>query len=279
MGRDEGFFSAKDNLRLFWETTRPSDGRVAKAHVGIVHGYADHAGRYRKTIDALAGEGFVVHAFDYRGHGQADGRRGHCDRFEEYVDDLERFWQRVREAAGKTPAFLLAHSHGALMTLHFLRRRPEGLRGTVLSAPYLKLAFTPNPLQVIAARAVGVIVPWLPQKMPLAPETLTRDTQEQHQAAHDPLYNRTLTVRWFVECTRAQAQATRLGPVVTLPVFTLFGSEDAVASPTATRAFFDTIASNDKKLKEYPGMRHEPLNEIGREEVWRDISGWISAHL
>jgi len=26
-------------------------------------------------------------------------------------------------------------------------------------------------------------------------------------------------------------------------------------------------------------MRHEPLNELGREEVFRDISGWISAHL
>ena len=79
MGRhDEGFFSARDNLRLFWETDLP-DG-PPRAHLGVVHGYADHCGRYRATIDALVGRGFAVHAFDYRGHGQADGRRGHCDR-------------------------------------------------------------------------------------------------------------------------------------------------------------------------------------------------------
>jgi alpha-beta hydrolase superfamily lysophospholipase len=40
--RDEGFFSAKDNLRLFWDSALPD---APKAHIGIVHGYLDHSGR------------------------------------------------------------------------------------------------------------------------------------------------------------------------------------------------------------------------------------------
>jgi lysophospholipase len=39
------------------------------------------------------------------------------------------------------------------------------------------------------------------------------------------------------------------------------------------------VGSRDKVYKAYPGMRHEPLNEIGKEEVHKDISNWISAHL
>src|SRR5258708_26482380 len=86
---DEGFFNAKDNLRLFWESDLPDQ---PKAHLGIVHGYADHSGRYRKFIDALVADGFAVHAFDYRGHGQAGGRRGYCGKFSEFIDDLYAFW-------------------------------------------------------------------------------------------------------------------------------------------------------------------------------------------
>jgi len=59
----------------------------------------------------------------------------------------------------------------------------------------------------------------------------------------------------------------------------LCGAEDGVASTPAARDFFATIASGDKKYLEYPGMRHECLNEVGKEEVWRDVTGWISGHL
>ena len=128
---DEGFFSAKDNLRLFWESDVPPR---PKAHVGIVHGYGDHCGRYRKFIDALVADGFAVHAFDYRGHGQADGRRGYCEKFSEFVDDLETFWMRVRGAAGSKKSFLFAHSHGGLMAIHYQMRKPPELAGLVLSA-------------------------------------------------------------------------------------------------------------------------------------------------
>jgi lysophospholipase len=121
---DEGFFSAKDNLRLFWETEIPND---PKAHVAVVHGYADHCGRFKGVINALAEEGFGVHAFDYRGHGQADGRRGYVHRWSDYVDDLDSFWKRVKEKSGGKKTFILAHSNGGLIALHWLhQRKPEG---------------------------------------------------------------------------------------------------------------------------------------------------------
>src|SRR6266566_1638425 len=102
MGRhDEGFFTAKDNSRLFWVYDLPEESVQPKAHVALVHGYGDHCGRYSKTIEALVKQGYAVHAIDYRGHGQADGRRGHCDAFDQFVDDVELFWNRVSEKAGE----------------------------------------------------------------------------------------------------------------------------------------------------------------------------------
>ena len=276
MGRhDEGFFSAKDNLRLFWESDLPEKPR---AHLGLVHGYGDHCGRYRSTIDALVAEGIAVHAFDYRGHGQADGRRGHCDAFSDFIDDLELFWNRVRTAAGGKKAFLLGHSHGGLMALKFLERGPAGLVGLVLTAPYLKLALKPPVVKVVASKIIGKVVPWLKVGNGLTAQDLTRDVEEQKKVEKDPLYNTIATPRWFTESNRAQGEALAAGPRVKLPLLVLCGGADGIASTPATRAFFETVASADKQYKEFPGMLHEPLNELGHEQVWKDISGWISTH-
>jgi lysophospholipase len=273
---DEGFFSAKDNLRLFWESDVPD---APKAHVALVHGYAEHCGRYRPVIDMLVREGFAVHAFDYRGHGQADGRRGHCDSFGEFLDDLELFWGRVRKAAEGKKTFVLAHSHGGLMAVHWQKTRPQGLTGMVLSSPYLKLALKPPGITVLAAKLVGSIVPWTPFKNVLKPEQLTRDPEAQKLVAKDPLYNQVVTPRWFNESNKAQEEALKLGPTFTVPVYFFCGANDPIASSETTRRFFETVGSSDKKLKEYPDRVHECMNDIGKEEVWKDISGWISAHL
>ncbi|NPC74111.1 alpha/beta hydrolase [Corallococcus exiguus] len=274
---DEGFFTGKDNTRLFWTLDLPD--AAPRAHVAIVHGYGDHIGRYRPVIDALVQDGFAVHGFDYRGHGRADGRRAYAAKWTQFLDDLDGFWQRVRKAAGNEKIFLLAHSHGGLMAAHALTGRLEGLSGAILSAPYLKLAISPPAAKVLAARMVGTLVPWMKVPSGLAPEMLSTDPDIQKAVGADPLYVPFATPRWFVESTAAQAQTLGLAPKIQVPLFVLCGQEDGVALPAAARAFFEAAGTADKKFKEYPGMRHEPLNERDRATVFQDISGWISAHL
>jgi lysophospholipase len=246
----------------------------------VVHGYGDHIGRYRTTFDALTAQGYAVHGFDYRGHGRADGRRGFCDAWPDYLDDLAAFWERARRAAEGRKLFVLAHSHGALMTVHLLGRGGlQGVSGVVLSAPYFKLAITPPALKLVAARAVGRVLPWMPLKTELTPKDLSRDEAVQEAARQDPLYNQIVTPRWFIESTEAQSRVMTLAPEVKVPLFQLCGAEDGVASVETGRLFFDAVGSKDKVYKVYPGMRHEPLNELGKEEVQRDICNWISSHL
>ena len=52
---DEGFFSARDGLRLFWHTARPAG--TPSAHVAVLHGYAEHLGRHEEVTRALASAG------------------------------------------------------------------------------------------------------------------------------------------------------------------------------------------------------------------------------
>jgi alpha-beta hydrolase superfamily lysophospholipase len=63
----------------------------------IVHGYAEHCGRYREVAHVLHATGCAVLAFDLRGHGRSTGKRGHVGSFREYRDDLgPRRWPTPR---------------------------------------------------------------------------------------------------------------------------------------------------------------------------------------
>lgn len=274
--RDEGFFSARDNTRLYWQSVLP-DAEPA-CFVGVVHGFGDHSGRYRRVMDALAADGIGAMAFDYRGHGRADGRRGYCAKWTDYLDDLEVFWARLRGMAQGKPTFLLAHSHGGLMALHWVLRKPEGLKGLLLTSPYLKLALDPPALKVLAARAVGMIIPWLPVPTDIKFDQLSRDVEWQKETEADPLYGRNATPRWFVQSTAAQAALAGRGQEITVPLWVAAGAEDPIASTPSSKAFFDTVGSPDKTFSAPAGMKHEVLCEIGKEALWAEISRWISAH-
>ncbi len=188
---DHGYLSSRDRTRLFFRSLEPEGAPLAR--VGIVHGFGDHSGRYQEVMAALAARGLSTIALDYRGHGQADGRRTDCRRWDEYLDDLEAFWRKVVAGAGGAPAFLLAHSHGALMATHWAALQPKGLAGLLLASPFYALAFAPPPLKLAGARLLKGLWPTLPLGNELTPAMLTRDPARQRAAAEDPLYVRTIT--------------------------------------------------------------------------------------
>lgn len=272
---DEGFFSAKDQTRLYWRSLLPDS---PKAIVGMVHGYGDHSGRYLQMMQALAQQQVGTIAFDYRGHGKADGRRADVKAWADYVGDLDVFWQRVRSTAGtNVPTFLFAHSHGALMATHWAFGRPQGLKGLVMSAPYYQLAFKAPPIKVFAARLIKGLLPGIHLGNELNVEQLSTDVEWQKSSAADPLYLHMLTPRWFFATEAAQQQLSGRGKDLVTPVLYLIGGADAIASTPATRAFYDTVGSTDKQWKEYAGFRHEVWAEIGKDRLIADIVEWISA--
>ena len=111
----------------------PSSGPV-RAGIVFMHGYADHCGRYGELCRHLAGLGFPVMAFDYRGHGQAGGRRGHVDEFGEFLGDLDRACREARETLSDKPLAIVAHSNGALIALRAFCEptiAPQGVKALV----------------------------------------------------------------------------------------------------------------------------------------------------
>ena len=131
---DEILSRSHDNLKLFMQRWAPQKDPVAE--LVVVHGYAEHSGRYREFAHALAERGVQVLAVDLRGHGHSGGIRGHCDVFEHFHEDLAI---TLEQCSPSLPRFILGHSHGGLVTIDYVVNAVPNIRGTILSNPFLGL--------------------------------------------------------------------------------------------------------------------------------------------
>ena len=63
---------------------------------------------------------------------------------------------------------------------------------------------------------------------------------------------------------------------IDLPLLVLHGGADPLNRPAGAQALFETVSSPDKTLRIYPGVRHEPHNDLGHEQVVGDVKTWLA---
>lgn len=240
----------------------------AKAQVVIVHGIAEHSGRYEHVGALLAEAGYRATALDLRGHGEADGWPGKVGAPDEWLDDLDAVVSRTREE-GDAPLFLIAHSMGTLVTLAYLAERGQrGIRGVVLSGTAVA------PGQAILDSLADPDGPGVP------PEKLSHDDAMNRNYAEDPLifYKDVppeCTAAAMLCAQRAFAGASR----ISLPALLLHGGADQICDPSGSSEVHAAMPSADKTLRIYEGLYHEIFNEVERERVLGDVIAWLDARV
>ena len=127
-------YGGAGGVRIFWRSWLP--GPEPRAVVVIVHGAGEHLGRYEHVAARLTYEGYAVYAADHRGHGRSDGARALIDRVQNAVADLDQIVGLASDANPGTPVFMLGHSMGGLIGLHYAALHQDRLTGLVLRAPW-----------------------------------------------------------------------------------------------------------------------------------------------
>ena len=243
----------------------------------IVHGYAEHKGRYRELVGALVAAGYQCHLLDLRGHGESGGERGHVGRFEEYRTDFEQFLAEVQGlAATPSPLLLLGHSLGGLIALDFVLHRPEVFDSLAVSSPFLAPALAIPFLKRTLLPLAADFVPTLAVQSGLQAAWLSHDAQVVRSYEADPLVFSTVTLGWFVAVRDTQKEVFEQAGEIRLPVLVLIGGADPIADPGRGRALFDRLGSEDKRLITYPGFFHEVFNELERGRVVADLLAWLA---
>ena len=163
MSYHEERFTTPDGLSVYGQRWLPEP--PAGAVVVLVHGFVEHSGRYAPLAEDLNRQGYAVYAMDLRGHGRSEGPRCFVRRFDQYLEDLDLFLDRVAAAEPDKPLFLLGHSMGGLIVARWAISRPArqaDLRGLILSGPALRVGRGLFPLLRHLAWIASLLAPRLP---------------------------------------------------------------------------------------------------------------------
>lgn len=234
----------------------------------VVPGLAEHAGRYAHVAEALVARGWSVSVLELRGHGQSGGRRGYVDAWSDYVADLSAAASAI--GAGFS---VFAHSMGGLVTLEALRVGAIAPARVAFSNPLLGVALDPPRWKTGAASLLSRVWPTLSLANEIPVEEISRDPAVQAAYNADPLVYGTLTARWYVEMLAAQVRV-HAHPDVGVPFRMFVGTADKICDPNTNRRFAE---ARQAPVTSYEGMRHELVNEIGKEQVIAEIGDWLEA--
>jgi alpha-beta hydrolase superfamily lysophospholipase len=244
------------------------------ARLLLVHGLAEHSGRYEHVGERLAAAGIEVHAADQRGFGASGGRRAWVDRWSQLHDDLEHRVAALRAEEPRLPLVLYGHSLGGLISLGYVldgRTLPDLL---VLSAPAVGASIPAWQRALVAA--VSRVAPGTRLANRLPSEVLAKDAAVWADYIADPLNEHRSTARFGALALAEQRRVAAALDRLAIPTLVIHGGEDRLV-PTATSELFESRHGVTRRV--YAGVRHELHNEPEGEAVLDDVVGWIRANL
>ena len=270
-GTTEETFEGIGKLKIFFRSLLPQG--KPRATVVICHGVNSHGGQYSWTAGQLAKSGFAVYAIDLRGRGKSEGERFYVENVSEYVSDVAGLVKIAKSRQPGLPVFLLGHSAGGVVSSVYTLENQSDLTGFICES----FAFqVPAPGFALAAiKAVSHIAPRLPV-LKLKNADFSRDPKAVEALEADPLIaHETQPAITVAALVRADERLREEFPLITLPVLIMHGTDDKATVCQGSQFFYDTVGSKDKTLKLYKDHYHDLLNDIGKEGVMADITGWI----
>ncbi len=298
---------------LVWSPERPkAAGRQASPRgiVQIVHGMAEHIGRYDDCARFLAAHGYVVCAHDHVGHGKsvsAPEERGHLP-LDGGKDVLVEDVNELRRTVGsrysrQTPYFLFGHSMGSFVVRVYLSRYAEGLSGAVIcgtgnqsralskAGNFLARRIAASKGETarsekLDAMGAGGFAKDIPNaRTPL--DWLSCDPAVVDAYIADDMCGAMFSAGGYATLTSLTDEAASPACAAKipreLPLLFIAGAQDPVGEHgRGVRAAAELVRRagvRDVEVKLYEGMRHEILNEPGAAQVYEDVLAWVDGHV
>lgn len=274
----------------------------AKGVVQIVHGMCEYKERYEDFIDYLTQNGYIVFAHDHRGHGGSVTANENLGYFgdkkgEAIVDDAALVTDEIRRLYPGLSVTLFGHSMGSLVVRAYIQKYEEKIDKLIVCGSPSK-----NSLAGVGLMLNGVISAFRGKKyrsrlmanastgggddkFPGEGKNawLTRDKTVVEKYNADEKCNFVFSCNGFSNLLHLVKNAYKKKKYPAkhsdLPIFFMAGADDPVIGSEkkwlAAQQFLRDVGYKNVTGKSYPKMRHEILNELGKEEVYADALAFI----
>lgn len=297
------FLSEADSLEISVLCLLPESRVRPRAIVQLVHGMSEYKERYLPFMEYLTDKGYITVIHDHRGHGKSVSDKRDLGYMygggaEAMLQDILTVNEEVKRHFPDLPLILFGHSMGSLAVRAFAaehdklidmlivcgspsenKARPLGRAIAQVQGKLLGMDHRSKLLESLSFGSYAMKFKdeknknaWICSD-PAVYEAYTKSrlcgftfTDDAYIALFDLMKKAYDIHKW--KCTSPK-----------MPILFISGAEDpclgnvrkfASAVHTMRRAGY-----LDVKGKLYPGMRHEILNEKGKEKVWHDVTVYM----
>ena len=268
MKREEGYFRTYDGIKLYYRVWLPE----SLVHpVFIMHGLHEHSGRYDSIIQRINLPQFSYFSFDQRGHGLSEGPRGYGLGIDQFVKDMEAFWDFVMSrwpGIPKNNVLWIGHSFGGLWSIRYALKYPDHVKALVLSAPCLGIKTWVPYLDHLFA-SFGVFFPKAGIHSFVFHDLLSHDPEERRLHREDKIIHNSIGLVLLNDALKVMPETVRRAPEIKMPLLMLLAGDDYVVKTSQSLKFFENAGSLEKEKYVFPGFFHELI----REKDWQKPIG------
>ena len=263
---NEFWVKSFDNINLKC-ISNPVDN--SKGIVLILHGLAEHSKRYDYVTRKLNSNNFSVYRYDYRGHGDSDGKRGYVDNVDYFTNDLKTVIDIIKSKNPTSPLFLLGQGMGGHIMIKLGAKYSNLVNGMIFSSPlvcdygdYTKFDKEQYDSDFDFVSVANV-------------HNLSHDYEFIQSYEDDKLILKQVTVGLYHALEDSTSNIEKSLHNYKYPCLILHGSMDSITDCEDSRYLFNNIVSNDKELKILNGLYHKLLDELIKDDIITEISKWM----
>lgn len=262
-----------NNTKLHCVCHMPEDEAIAVLF--IVHGLGEHSGRYEELASQLTQNGLAVFAFDHRGHGKSEGKRGHTQSVEQLVEDVEHAMMKCRSLFLEQPIFLFGHSMGGQIVATFLDKvKSKEVSGAIISSAWFKLANPPSSILAAIALRLASIFPSFTFPNGLDATDISSVEEEVKEYKSDSLIHNKVSLSLFDSLYSNGQRMLKHSQEVKIPVLVCHGDSDKITDPGASQLYANQIAEK-AEFNSWKGAYHEPHHDYDKATVIKGYIDWI----
>lgn len=296
----------RDGCKLHMYKWEPEQDIKIVGIIQLIHGSCEHSRRYVNFAEFLTSHGFLIYSCDLRGHGlsvQSDEVLGYFadeNGWSIIVEDLFEVTQFIKKENPELKLIMLGHSMGSFLARNYAISHGNEIDGLIASGTahngrlilkfgefLAKMDIKKNGTKHRNLTLNSMSYDSFSKQFKPArtkQDWLTRDEKIVDEYIKDKLCGFVFTSGAFKDMFQGLLFITDRANIEKtpkeLPILLLSGDSDPVGGngKMVIKAYkeYKTCGMENVKMKLYKDMRHEILNEINKETVYKDILDWIN---
>lgn len=301
--KEELYFDSRDGQTKIHAIKWIPEGKPT-CILQIIHGMAEYANRYDDFAMFLAEKNCLVTAEDHLGHGEsaAESDRGYfCEEDASIVvvRDVHRLKKTIQEQYPGVPYFILGHSMGSFILRNYLCRYGTGINGAIIMGTgkqsgalvNIGLFFTKLIIKFEGPKYKSPFIDKLVlgscnkkiKDCKTEVDWISRNEKNTASYIKDELCGFKFTLNGFqtlFELIKGAQKKKNLKKMPKeLPILFVSGAEDPIGNygKGVAQVYnqFTDLGMQQVQIKMYEEERHEILNEVDKDKVYKDLFEWI----